>query len=70
MVNSLDFNLKMKSEFCEPCVKRKVINYHLNNAHQIKLVDLLKWSTAKIGTSSLGGGQYFLTFVDGYTHYT
>ena len=73
MVKGLDFDSKQKLSFCESCVQGKShqlpfqqstvkrTNYPLELTHS----DVC----GKIGTQSLGGDEYFVTFLDDHTWY-
>ena len=73
MVKGLDFDSKQKLSFCESCAQGKShqlpfqqstvkrTNYPLELIHS----DVC----GKIGTQSLGGGEYFVTFLDDHSRY-
>ena len=74
MVNGFDFDSSKEALFCEPCAEGK---HHRSpfpaaSVKQSKQPLELVHSDVcgKIGTPSLSGAEYFLTFTDDYTHYS
>ena len=73
MVSGLDFDWKQESSFCESCVEGKShrLPFQQSTAkraeHPLKLIH--SDVCGKIGTQSLGGGEYFVTFVDDHTRH-
>jgi len=73
MVNGLDFDWKEESSFCESCVEGKShrLPFQLSTVkradHPLELIH--SDVCGKIGTQSLGGGEYFVTFVDDHTRH-
>ena len=73
MVRGLDLDSKQLSEFCESCAKGKSHRLAFKHStdkrasHPLELVhsDIC----GKIGTQSLSGGEYFVTFVDDRTRH-
>ena len=71
MIRGLDFDCKQVSEFCEPCTRGKSHRLPFKRKserrtrHPLELVhtDVC----GKIGTKSLSGGEYFVSFIDDYT---
>ena len=73
MLNGLDFDWKQESSFCEYCVKGKShrLPFHQSIAKRTDYpLELIHSDVCgKIGTQSLGGGEYFITFVDDHTRH-
>ena len=73
MVSGLDFDLKQESTFCESCVKGKShrlpFQRSTTNRADQPLQLIHSDVCGKIGTQSLGGGEYFVTFVDDHTRH-
>ena len=73
MVSGLDFNWKQESGFCESCVEGKShwLPFQQSTGkranHPLELIH--SDVCGKIGTQSLGGGEYFVTFVDDHTRH-
>ena len=73
MVNGLDFDWKQESGFCESWVEGKVHRLPFRQStkkvakHPLELI--YSGVCVKIGTESLGGGEYFVTFVDDHTQF-
>ena len=73
MVSGLDIDSKQQPEFCESCAKGK--SHRLAFKHSIKTranhpLELVHSDVCgKIGTRSLGGGEYFVTFIDDHTRH-
>ena len=71
MVSGLDIDSKQQPEFCESCAKGK--SHRLAFKHSVKTranhpLELVHSDVCgKIGTRSLGGGEYFVTFTDDLT---
>ena len=67
MVNGLDYDWKQETGFCEPCVKGKshwLPFQQCSSNRASRLFELIHSDVCrKIGTASLGGGEYFVTFV-------
>ena len=73
MVDGLDFDPSVEADFCESCVEgkhhRSPFPTSVNNTK--RPLELIHSDVCgKIGTPSLSGAEYFLTFIDDYTHYT
>ena len=73
MVNGLQYDWKQDLAFCECCVQGKShqLPFPQSTAKQASHpLDLIHSDVCgKIGTQSLGGGEYFVTFVDDCTRY-
>ena len=73
LVDNFDFDFLKEVDFCEMCVKGKHhrSQFKSNEATRAKEPLSLVHSDVcgKIGTKSLGGANYFLTFIDDKTHY-
>ena len=73
LVDNFDFDFLKEVDFCETCVKGKHhrSQFKSNEATRAKEPLSLVHSDVcgKIGTKSLGGANYFLTFIDDKTHY-
>ena len=73
MVSGLDLDRKQESSFCESCVKGKSHRLPFQQSttkradHPLELIH--SDVCGKIGTRSLGGGEYFVTFVDDHTRH-
>ena len=73
MVSGLDLDGKQDSTFCEPCVKGKTHRLPFQSSptkradHPLELIH--SDVCGKIGAKSLGGGEYFVTFIDDHTRY-
>ena len=73
MVSGLDIDSKQQPEFCESCAKGK--SHRLAFKHSVKTranhpLELVHSDVCgKIGTRSLGGGEYFVTFIDDHTRH-
>ena len=73
LVDNFDLDFLKEVDFCETCVKGKHhrSQFKSNEATRAKEPLSLVHSDVcgKIGTKSLGGANYFLTFIDDKTHY-
>ena len=73
LVDNFDFDASKDIDFCETCVEGKHhrSQFKSNGATRAKEPLGLVHSDVcgKIGTRSLGGANYFLTFIDDKTHY-
>ncbi len=73
MVDGLDVNDFPESEICESCIKAKAHRLPFEassvNRAQEPLGRIHSDVCGKMGTKSLSGGEYFVTFIDDYTHY-
>ena len=73
MVNGLYFDWKEGSSFCESCVEEKSHRLPFQPSTVKRADHLLKLIHSdvcgKIGTRSLDGGEYFVTFVDDHTRH-
>jgi len=73
MVEGMDFYGKLEFGFCESCVEGKGHRLPFQSStvkrasHPLELVH--SDVCGKIGTRALGGGEYFVTFVDDHTRY-
>ena len=71
MVSGMDHEWKHESSFCESCVEGKSHRLPFQHStgkrtdHPLELIH--SDVCGKIGTRSLGGGEYFVTFVDDHT---
>ena len=71
MVSGIDLGWKQDTGFCESCVEGKSHRLPFQHSsgkradHPLELIhgDV----SGKIGTQSLGGGEYFVTFIDDHT---
>ena len=73
LVHGLDCTLSDQVDFCEACVngKHKRAPFKSRSSKSTKPLELVHSDVCgKMNTPSLGGGEYFLTFIDDYTHYT
>ena len=73
LVDNFDFDASKDIDFCETCVEGKHhrSQFKSNGAtHTKEPLGLVHSDVCgKIGTRSLGGANYFLTFIDDKTHY-
>ena len=73
MVNGIDFDEKQELGFCECCIQGKSHRLPFQSSatkrsnHPLDLVH--SDVCGKIGTKSLGGGEYFVTFLDDHTRH-
>ena len=73
MVKGLDFEMREDFSFCEPCVQGKSHRLPFQQSgvkrtdHPLELIH--SDVCGKIGTQSLGGGEYFVTFLDDHTRH-
>ena len=73
MVSGMDLEWKQESGFCESYVEGKSHRLPFQHStgnradHPLELIH--SDVCGKIGTRSLGGGEYFVTFVDDYTRH-
>lgn len=72
MVNGLDVNVNEESEFCEPCAMGKIHRLPFQPStrraeHRLEVVH--NDVCGKIGTKSLSGAEYFVTFIDDHTRF-
>ena len=73
LVNQLDYDMSGEVGVCEACIGGKQCKNGFKSSQKVTSVSLeLVHSDVcgKMGQKSLGGAEYFLTFVDDYTHYT
>ena len=73
LVNQLDYDMSEEFGVCEACIGGKQCKNGFKSSQTVTSVPLeLVHSDVcgKMGQKSLGGAEYFLTFVDDYTHYT
>ena len=73
MVDGLDCNVTTDTDLCEPCIGGK---HHKSpfpkssSSHSKNPLNLVHSNVCgKMGEKSMGGAEYFLTFVDDKTHY-
>ena len=73
MVKGKDFDEKHEFGFCEPCIHSKSHRLPFQSSTTKKSnhpLDLVHGDVCgKIGTKFLGGGEYFVAFLDGHTRY-
>ena len=73
MVEGIDFDEKIEFGFCECCIEGNSHRLPFQSStvkranHSLELVH--SDVCGKIGTKSLGGGEYFVTFVDDHTRH-
>lgn len=73
MVNGMDFNCERGCGFCECCVEGKGHRLPFQQStrerteHPLELVH--SDVCGKVGTKSLGGSEYFVTFIDDHTRH-
>ena len=73
MVSGFDFDLSKKSHFNESCTKEKIhcLPFQRSSSKRAKQPFELTHSDVcgKVGSQSLGGGEYFVIFVHNHTRY-
>ena len=73
MVSEMDFEWKQESDFCESCVEGKSHRLPFQQSTGKRMdspLELIHSDVCgKIGTKSLGGGEYFVTFIDDHTRH-
>jgi hypothetical protein len=73
MVSGMDLEWKQETGFCESCVEGKSHRLPFQHSsgkradHPLELIH--SDVCGKIGTQSLGGGEYFVTFIDDHTRH-
>ena len=73
LVDGFDFDVSEQLDFCEMCAEGKHHRSHFpTSCRRVKEPLELVHSDVcgKVNTKSLGGAEYFLTFIDDFTHYT
>ena len=72
LVDGFDFDPSLDLSFCEPCAEGKHcrVPFHPKTVRQSKqLLELVHSDVCgRIDTRSLSGAEYFVTFLDDYTH--
>ena len=73
MVNGLDCDYSQELDFCESCTEGKSHRSPFQSSTSKRAVQVLELVHSdvcgKIGARSLGGGEYFVTFIDDHTRY-
>lgn len=73
MVNGLNFDCSQELGFCESCTEGKTHRLPFQERTSMRAKQPLELIHSdvcgKVGTKSLSGGEYFVTFVDDHTHY-
>ena len=73
LVRGLECTLSDQVGFCEACIngKQKRSPFEARNSRSTEPLALVHSDVcSKMNSTSLGGAEYFLTFIDDYTHYT
>ena len=73
LVSQLDHNMSGEVGVCEACIGGKQCknSFKLSKTKTSAPLELVHSDLCgKMGQKSLGGAEYFLTFLDDYTHYT
>ena len=71
LVNRFDCDSSKRVEFCEPCTKGKHHRSPIPTDGAKKPLDLIHTDVSgKLNAKSLGGAEYFLTFIDDKTRLT
>ncbi len=73
MVHGLGNKLSGELGFCEACIhgKHKLSPFKLSTSKSIQPLQLIHSDMCgKMSSRSLGDAEYFVTFIDDYTHYT
>ena len=73
-MSGFEFDVSKQLDFCEACVDGKYHRSHFPTGSSIRAkapLDLVHSDVCgKLNVKSLGGAEYFLTFIDDFTHYT
>ena len=73
LVEGFDYNASNEISFCEPCLKGKHQKSHFplySEKRQSKPLELIHSDVCgKLSSKSLGGAEYFVTFIDDKTRY-
>ena len=68
MVDGFDYGGSKEISFCEPCTKGKHHKSPFRGTRAKEPLDLVHTDVCgKLNTKSLGGAEYFLTFIDDRT---
>ena len=70
LVNQLDYDMSGEVGVCEACIGGKQCKNGFKSSQTVTSVPLELVHSDVCGQKSLGGAEYFLTFMDDYTHYT
>ena len=74
LVDGFDFDVSEQLDFCEMCAEGKHHKNHFPTSGSKRTkepLDLVHSDVCgKVNAKSLGGAEYFLTFIDDFTHYT
>ena len=74
LVHGFDFNLSKQLDFCETCAQSKHHRSQFPTGGRSRAMEALALVhtdvCGKMNAKSLGGAEYFLTFIDDFTHYT
>ena len=73
LVHGFDYDVSKEIDFCEPCVSGKIHRSPFPKAGRERAKEPLGLVHSdvcgKISSPSLGGAEYFITFIDDKTHY-
>ena len=73
LVSGLDYDVSKEIDFCESCVNGKICRNPFPGAGRERAEEPLglvhSHVCGEINSPSLGGAEYFLTFIDDKTHY-
>ena len=73
-MSGFNFDASKQINFCEACVEAKLHRSHFPTSSSGRAKDPLGLVHSdvcgKINAKSLGGSEYFLTFIDDFSHYT
>ena len=74
LVSGFDFDASKQIDFCEACVEAKHHGSHFPTSISGRAKESLGLVHSdvceKMNAKSLGGAEYFLTFIDDFSHYT
>ena len=73
LVTNFDYNTSSKINLCDSCINGKITRAHFNSSstQSTEFLELVHSDVCgKMNTKSLSNKQYFLTFIDDFTHYT
>ncbi len=72
LVEDFDYNIKCGVGFCESCIKGRhhKSRFEGSKTHTSELLDLVHTDVCgKMGEKSIGGAEYFISFIDDKSHY-
>ncbi len=72
LVEDFDYNIKCGVGFCESCIKGRhhKSRFEGSKTHTSELLELVHTDVCgKMGEKSIGGAEYFISFIDDKSHY-